>query len=106
MSDPTPTIWQELRGLVAPLYFPVLSITGSLAIALPLVPLYLEDAGVSLSMVGVITGAAGVGAALVGIPASAVAERYGNDQLLVVAAVAVASAVAQSPATMLTDAKS
>lgn len=87
---PHHSVWPELRRLVPPLYLPVLAVTAGMTIALPLVPLYLEDRGVGLSMVGVIMGATGVGAALVGIPASAFAERYGNDHLLLAAVVLTA----------------
>lgn len=65
--------------------------TLGVGIILPIVPLYLEDTGVSLSWVGFIIGAFGVGAALVGIPGSAFAERTSNDLLLLVAVAAAAT---------------
>ena len=92
--DPERSVWAELRRLVPPLYVPVAAMTLGVGIILPLVPLYLEDTGVSLSLVGVIIGAFGVGAALIGIPASAFAERWSNDHLLLVAMVAAAVSIA------------
>ena len=83
-------MWAELRRLVPPLYLPIFAMTLGTTIALPLVPLYLEDIGISLSLVGVIIGATGIGAALVGIPASAFAERFGNDHLMLFAVAAAA----------------
>ena len=75
----------ELRRLLPPLYLPIFAMTTGMTVALPLIPLYLDDIGISLSMVGVIMGATGIGAALVGIPASAFAERFTNDHLLLIA---------------------
>ena len=90
MSDAEHSVWAELRRLVPPLYLPVFAMTSGMTIALPLIPLYLEDIGISLSVVGVVMGATGIGAALVGIPASAFAERFSNDHLMVVAVTASA----------------
>ena len=93
MTQPSHSVWAELRRLVPPLYLPVFAMTSGMTIALPLVPLYLEDIGISLSMVGLIMGATGIGAALVGIPASAFAERFTNDHLMLVAVVASATSL-------------
>ena len=93
MSEPDHNVWAELRRLVPPLYLPVFAMTSGMTIALPLIPLYLEDIGISLSMVGVIMGATGIGAALVGIPASAFAERFTNDHLMLIAVVASAASL-------------
>lgn len=86
-------MWVELRRLVPPLYLPVFAMTSGMTIALPLVPLYLEDIGITLSVVGLIMGATGIGAAIVGIPASAFAERFGNDHLMLVAVIAAAGSL-------------
>lgn len=93
MTAPSPTVWAELRRLVPPLYLPVFAMTSGMTIALPLIPLYLEDIGISLSMVGLIMGATGIGAALVGIPASAFAERFTNDHLMLVGVMASAASL-------------
>ncbi len=90
MSEPGHNLVAELRRLIPPLYLPVFAMTSGMTIALPLIPLYLEDIGISLSMVGVIMGATGIGAALVGIPASVFAERFTNDHLMLVAVIASA----------------
>ncbi len=90
MSPHRPTIWAVLRSNIAPLYLPVGAIMFGAGILVPIIPLYLTDQGVSLSMVGLITAAAGIGAAAAGIPASAFAERYSNDLLLTVSIFLVA----------------
>ncbi|MEM9201747.1 MAG: MFS transporter [Actinomycetota bacterium] len=87
------SVWAELRRLIPPLYFPVLMMTLGVGIVLPIVPLYLEDTGLSLSLVGVVIGALGVGAAVVGVPASAFAERRSNDQMLLVAIAAASTSI-------------
>ena len=91
--DPHRSVWAELRRLVPSVYVPVAMMTLGVGIILPLVPLYLEDSGVSLSTVGLIIGAFGFGAALIGIPASALAERHTNDHLLLAAIGAAATGV-------------
>ena len=82
--DPDRSVWAELRRLIPPLYVPIAMMTLGVGIILPVVPLYLEDTGVGLTAVGVVMGAFGVGAALVGIPASSFAERRTNDHLLLI----------------------
>ncbi len=62
------------------------------AVLLPVLPLYLIEQGISLSLVGVIIGAVGVGSALGGIPASVFGQRFGNDTLMLVS-VAMQAAV-------------
>ena len=86
-------MWAELRRLIPPLYVPIAMMTLGVGIILPIVPLYLEDTGVGLTAVGVVMGAFGVGAALVGIPASSFAERRTNDHLLLIAIAAAATSV-------------
>jgi len=93
VHDADHNVWAELRRLVPPLYLPVFAMTSGMTIALPLVPLYLEDIGISLSTIGVIMGATGIGAAMVGIPASAFAERFGNDHLMLVGVAASVAAM-------------
>ena len=91
--DPDRSVWAELRRLIPPLYVPIAMMTLGVGIILPIVPLYLEDTGVGLTAVGVVMGAFGVGAALVGIPASSFAERRTNDHLLLLAIAAAATSV-------------
>ncbi len=90
MTRPSPSVWSVLGQNVAPLYLPLGAVALGGGILLPVVPLYLTDEGVSLPMIGLITAATGIGAATIGIPASAFAERYGNDRLLSLSIVAVA----------------
>ena len=88
-----PRLTTELRRLAVPVYLPwTLPALGG-GVLLPVLPLYLKDQGISLSLIGVIIGAAGVGSALGGVPASVFAERLGNDRLLFVS-IAVQAVVA------------
>ena len=61
-------------------------------VLLPVLPLYLIERGISLSLVGVIVGAVGVGSALGGLPASVFGQRFGNDALMFVS-IAIQAAV-------------
>lgn len=55
---------------------------------LPVVPLYLRDAGLSYTMVAVVLAALGLGAVLGGLPAGSVAGRLGPEWLFVGATIA------------------
>lgn len=81
MVPPEP-LRPELRRLLVPVYLPWAMPTLGAGMLLPVFPLYLEETGLSLSLVGLVTAAAGVGSALGGVPASSYAERRGADRLL------------------------
>ncbi len=55
---------------------------------LPVVPLYLRDAGLSYTMVAVVLAALGLGAVLGGLPSGSIAGRHGPEWLFVGATVA------------------
>ncbi|MFT5202349.1 MAG: MFS family permease [Candidatus Aldehydirespiratoraceae bacterium] len=78
-------LWSVVRRLLVPVYLPWTAATLGAGVLLPVLPVYLEESGLSLSLIGVITAAAGLGSALGGIPGSAISERRGTDALLVVA---------------------
>lgn len=84
----------ELRRLLVPLYLPWAMATLGAGMLLPVLPVYLEQSGLSLSLVGLVTAAAGVGAALGGLPASSYAERRGADRLLGAALILSAVSIA------------
>lgn len=81
MVPPEP-LRPELRRLLVPVYLPWAMPTLGAGMLLPVFPLYLEETGLSLSLVGLVTAAAGIGSALGGVPASSYAERRGADRLL------------------------
>jgi len=74
-----------LRRLLVPVYLPWGMATLGAGVVLPVLPLYLEQAGLSLSSIGTVTAASGIGSALGGVPASSLAERRGTDRLMLVA---------------------
>ena len=76
------SVWKVLGRCLVPLYFPVAAMMLGVGILLPVLPLYLKDEGVSLSLVGLIIAGAGLGSAMVGLPAAAIAERFGNDRMM------------------------
>ncbi len=69
------------RRLAASVYAPfVLSMLGR-GMLVPVLPLYLRDAGFSFTMVTVVVAAAGIGAVVGGLPAGATAQRFGPEWL-------------------------
>ncbi len=79
-----PGLGAELRRLAVPVYLPwSLPMLGG-TVLLPVLPLYLIEQGISLSLAGVIIGAVGVGSVLGGVPASVFGQRFGNDTLMFV----------------------
>ena len=89
------SIWGVLRGLAVPVYLPTVSGTLGIGMLVPVLPLYLRASGLSFSDVGVVLGAAGVGAMLGGIPSGGMMARHDERVLLVcsLAAMAASSAV-------------
>ncbi len=59
---------------------------------LPIVPLYLREAGLSYTLVSVVLAATGLGAVLGGLPSGSVARRLGPELLFVLAALVSAAA--------------
>jgi MFS family permease len=98
MTAPTP-LRPELRRLLVPVYFPWAMATLGAGVLLPVLPLYLEQSGLRLSFVGLVTASAGIGSALGGLPASSLAERRGTDRLLAVALILMAGTAAVLGAT-------
>lgn len=90
----TPPLRPELRRLLVPVYLPWGMATLGAGMVLPVLPVYLEESGLSLGSVGTVLAASGVGSALGGVPASSLAERKGTDRLLVVALVLLAGTTA------------
>jgi MFS family permease len=93
MSAPAP-LGPELRRLAVPVYLPWAASALGAGVMLPVFPLYLKEVGLSPSLVGLVTAAAGLGTALGGLPASALSERWGTDRLLAVALVMTAASAA------------
>ena len=89
-----PPLRPALRRLLVPLYLPWGMATLGAGIVLPVLPLHLEEVGLSLGSVGTVLAASGIGSALGGVPASSVAERRGTDRLLLVSLVLLAGTTA------------
>src|SRR6056297_2016960 len=70
-----------VRRLAVAVYVPfVLSSLGR-GMLVPVLPLYLRDAGFSYTLVSVVVAAAGIGAVVGGLPAGAAAQRLGPEWL-------------------------
>ncbi len=95
------SVWRVLRSCVAPVYYPVFAVLLGVAILVPVLPLYLTDENVGLSLVGLIIAGGGVGAAAIGLPAAALTERFGNDRAMAVGISVSALAVFAFPVTSI-----
>lgn len=83
-----------MRRLSLEIYVPwVFQMIGR-GMLVPVVPLYLRDAGLSYTLVSVVLAATGLGAVLGGLPAGALARRVGPELLFVAATVVSAIAAA------------
>lgn len=60
----------------------------------PVLPLYLTDEGISVALIGVILGAAGIGAGLGGLPTGALIARFGETRVMLGALSAVGASTA------------
>ncbi len=75
------------RRLAVAVYLPWVLVTMGRGMLVPVVPLYLRDAGLSYTLVTVVLAATGVGAVLGGLPVGRAAQRVGPEWLFVVSAV-------------------
>ena len=79
------------RRLAVSVYLPWVFAQLGRGMLLPVVPLYLRDAGLSYSRVSEVLAAVGVGAVLGGLPVGAAARRFGPEWVFVGATVAAAA---------------
>ncbi|HEY5662687.1 MAG TPA: MFS transporter [Ilumatobacter sp.] len=88
--DPTAseTARSFARRLAGPVYTPWILAQLGRGMLVPVVPLYLRDAGLSYTMVAVVLAALGLGAVVGGLPAGGVAGRLGPEWLFVAATIA------------------
>ena len=83
-----------LRRLTLPVYLPSVAGTLGIGMMVPVLPLYMRGIGLSFSDVGVVLGAAGVGAMLGAVPSGWVMARRDERVLLVLSLVVIAAATA------------
>ncbi|MEZ5282105.1 MAG: MFS transporter [Acidimicrobiales bacterium] len=85
----------SLRRLILPVYLPWGAFSFGMGMMLPILPLYLEEIGLSFTTLSLVMAATGVGATLGGLPVGAATRRLGENKMLVgsVTAMAVLSAV-------------
>ncbi len=83
-----------LRKLVMPIYAPVVLSYIGLGMLVPVLPLYLTDAGISLRLVSVVLASLGLGASLGGLPAGALIGRFGERAVVIAAVIVFGGATA------------
>ncbi|MEM9038437.1 MAG: MFS transporter [Actinomycetota bacterium] len=107
MSDPVTvneeasTAGRRLRRLFGPVYAPISAGTIATGMLIPVLPLYLAEIGLTLRTTSVVLAAAGLGAALAGLPVGTLLARHGERSVMIGALAVIALAVA---ALGLTDA--
>jgi MFS family permease len=72
-----------LRRLILPVYLPIIAGTVGLGMLIPVLPLYLAAADLSLQMTSVVLAGLGLGAAIGGLPAGAVLARLSERRVMV-----------------------
>lgn len=95
-----PTLGATLRSLTLPIYLPWFTAVFGVGVLVPVLPLYLRDAGASFTLVSVVLAASGVGATLGALPSGAIAGRWGERALLLVSLVVLAASTAVLGATL------
>ena len=94
-----PTQWRGLTRLIGPVYLPNIAGTIAWGMLIPTLPLYLSDRGVSIEMVGLILGGAGLGALFGGLPAGSLMTRLGEERTVVIGLAGLALSTALLGAT-------
>ncbi len=79
-----------MRRLVAPVYLPMVLASVGTGMLIPVLPLYLGEAGVSLGTTAVVLAAAGAGAVLGGLPVGVLVTRLGERRVLFMSIVTMA----------------
>jgi MFS family permease len=88
VHDPTAATGRSVaRRLAVAVYLPWVLVNLGRGMLVPVVPLYLRDAGMSYTLVTVVVASTGVGAVLAGLPVGRAAQRYGPEWLFAVSAV-------------------
>ena len=82
-ADPSDTARTVARRLAMPVYVPWVLVTLGRGMLLPVVPLYLRDAGLSYTLVTVVVASTGIGAVVAGLPVGRAAQRFGPEWLFV-----------------------
>ena len=85
---------EVIRQLVAPVYLPVVAASIAWGMLVPVLPLYLTAEGISLDLAGLILGAAGIGAALGGLPAGALIAKRSENEIMIVSILVIAASTA------------
>jgi MFS family permease len=83
-----------LRKLAAPIYLPWFSVGLGTAMLIPILPVYLRDLNFSFTAVSYILAAAGLGAAVAGLPFGGALQRFGERHVLVLSVTIVGLATA------------
>lgn len=81
MTTATPAAF-AFRRLVSTVYLPVTAGTVGVAILVPVLPLYLQDSGLSLRATSIVLAAVGAGAAIGSLPAGSLIARVGERRVL------------------------
>ncbi len=79
-----------LRRLVLPIYIPALLVQGGVGMLVPVLPLYLEQEGLSFTMIGLILAAAGLGSTISQLPVGSVLGRVAERTVMLAALVVMA----------------
>lgn len=81
-------------SLVLPVYIPFIAGTIAWGMLIPVLPLYLAEVGLSVRVIGLVLGAAGLGATLGGLPAGSLISRIGEKPVALGSLFAIGLAVA------------
>ena len=73
-----------LKQLVLPVYLPMMAGSIGLGMLIPVLPLYLTEAGLSLSKVSLVLAGSGLGAAIGSLPIGSLLARLGERRVMVV----------------------
>jgi MFS family permease len=83
-----------LRSLVLPVYLPCFFINGGTAMLVPLLPLYLDDVGLSDSALGLVIAAAGVGGMASQVGWGRLIDRLGDNAVMALSVGVIVASVA------------
>ncbi len=81
-SLPAQAVKALRNPIVIPIYLPTLFFGVALGMIKPLLPLYAADFGINYALIGVVVGAAALGAMLADVPAGVLLRRFSEKQVM------------------------
>lgn len=94
----------EIRGLIGPVYIPIILLAVGVSAIAPVLPLYLTSLGAGVGLVGLVLAARGLGETISDVPSGIIISQFGLNRMVISAFalnIVLSTAIAFSPSVYL-----